>query len=334
MCEATISGPIYGKTGIVGKEVRRVDEALVVAGSSARSVIERVIITLRGIEGCVVTQPSIDVVHIAETAKKFMGRTTSVCVVTAVSEPQRLVVHVQGQLHGERLESLKAAILGTSLEGLRDYSAASFAPPAQSGFGQPVQRMHSPPVQGVQQFQQPAPSLAPMPPHLNSPPPGVATHRGIVPAPAVFQPADDWFVPRPTQPADAGRTEMRVSSVTPPMGGHLAAPPTARVYQVQLSDGRRFELGSMMLVGRSPAASSPDAAASLIAIDDEGISKTHAAIGRHGDESWVEDRHSRNGTVLVDQSGRQIVLIPGQRTMFRMPATVLVGDTVISLVQL
>lgn len=340
----------------MAKPVIKVDEALVVVGSSSRSVVERVVIAFRGIEGCVVTQPSSDIVQIATTVKKKLsGRTTHVCVVTAVSEPQRLVVHVHGEMQDDHHASLKAAVIGTSVEGLRDHVVDSFAMPPASA------RPQVPPPGAYT----PTHAIAAPPPPSNHAQPYVGA-----PQPVAGRPPVDWFVARPG-PSPMGPpappTEHRspypgphrpvaaAPSGAPPMMGTPAGPimgsvrpmvgvpaqvgtpsmtPNGRAYQLRLADGRTFEVGPLLLIGRSPAATAKEPGATLISLGDEGVSKTHVAVGRRGDDIWVEDRHSMNGTVLVDQNGRHIVMIPRQQTLVRLPARILVGDTEISLVHL
>lgn len=359
--------------------VNKVDEALVVVGSSSRSVVDRVIIAFRGIDGCVVTQPSTDIVQIATTVKKKLsGRTTHVCVVTAVSEPQRLVVHVHGELQDDHHASLKAAVIGTSVEGLRDHVVDSFAAPPASPrnqaarpYSQPIAAPPSgqPGMQVPQNFS-PQPNPQPNPPQPTRPQPFVNAqpligaqpftpvhgHTGSS-TPVAGRPPADWFVARPAQSPMAPvvpPTEHRLPSPSPqrpvpgappitpvrPMMGippPVATPsmiPNRRVCQLRLPDGRIFEVGPLLLIGRSPAATAQEHGATLISLGDDGVSKTHVAVGRRGDDIWVEDRHSMNGTVLVDQNGRHIVMIPRQQMLVRLPVTILVGDTAISLVQL
>ena len=180
-------------------------------------------------------------------------------------------------------ESLKAAILGRSIEGLRDYEVSSFAAPAVT--------------------QPPA---------------------------AAFEPSSDWFVTPIVPPVDSDHTVMRPASMSP-----VAATQTAkRKLALSMSDGRRFELTARMLIGRDPAPREGDDGASLVKLDDDAVSKTHAAFGRQGDSVWVEDRGSTNGSVLVDESGRHVALLPGQRVLLTPPATVVIGDTTISAIWL
>ena len=275
-------GPKGGMTPMP-KAARRVDESLVVSGSSARSITERVEIAMRGIDGYVITRPSPDIVQIAKVVRRLASRRTQICTVTVVSEPQRLVVALHGEIDDDRLESLKAAILGSSIEGLRDYDVSSFAVPAVT--------------------QPPA---------------------------AAFEPSSDWFVTPIVPPVDSDHTVMRPASMSP-----VAATQTAkRTLALSMSDGRRFELTARMLIGRDPAPREGDDGACLVKLDDDAVSKTHAAFGRQGDSVWVEDRGSTNGSVLVDESGRHVALIPGQRVLLIPPATVVIGDTTISAIWL
>lgn len=287
----------------MAKSAQDIDEMLVVPTSSSRAVIERVMIAFRKTDGCVITQPSAEVLHIAETTKRLLSRKTSVCIVTIVNEPQRLVVHISGQLRNDRSAALKAAIYGSSVDGLQEnLESGANGWRSQSTLIEPVSASWS---GGGQITPSPSPSVVssaslPMSPHA---------------------------------PADVGRTELRPTqrNASDLDGG----PPTGhRILQIQVADGRRFELGLIALLGRNPSGTSQDAGALLIALADDGVSKTHVAIGRQGDDAWVEDRKSTNGTTLIDQFGRELVLIPGQRMIFQPPARLQLGDTFVNVVRL
>lgn len=287
----------------MGNAIRNIDEMLVVSTSSGRAVLERVMIAFREIESCAIAQPSEEVVHIAETTKRLLSRKTSICVVTLVNEPRRLLAHISGELREDRIVALKAAIYGSSVDRLRGME--------ESGTDE-------------------GKSLPKTSPNDVAKQPWSGVQIAVPPAP--FEGAS---VQRPVpQPSfvDSGRTELRPthraeSAVT----GHT--PPGQPKLQLQVSDGRSFELGAIALIGRNPAATTEDIGALLVALADDGVSKTHVAIGRQGDDAWVEDRRSTNGTILIDQFGRELVLIPGQRMIFQPPARLQLGDTSVTVVR-
>lgn len=145
-------------------------------------------------------------------------------------------------------------------------------------------------------------------------------------SPSHFQPPTDWFVGAELDGGDTALTQHR-NDFAPPAGT------TTRGGAVlQLQDGRRFALAPRMLLGRDPAPrDDADTGAILVVIADDAISKTHLAMGRQGDAVWVEDRRSTNGTMLLDGLGRQVSLASGQRSVFGLPMTIVIGDTTASI---
>lgn len=287
----------------MGKAIRNIDEMLVVSTSSGRAVLERVMIAFREIESCVIAQPSDEVVHIAETTKRVLSRKTSICVVTLVNEPRRLLAHISGELREDRIAPLKAAIYGSSVDGLRGIE--------ESG-----------PDEGK--------SLPKISPNDVSRQPWSGGQIAMPPVP--FEGASE-LRPAP-QPSfgDGGRTELRPTHRAEPVVTGRPPPGQTRL-QLQAPDGRSFELGAIALIGRNPAGTPQDTGALLVALADDGVSKTHVAIGRQGDDAWVEDRRSTNGTILIDQFGRELVLIPGQRVIFQPPVRLQLGDTSVTVVR-
>lgn len=119
-----------------------------------------------------------------------------------------------------------------------------------------------------------------------------------------------------------GATVVRAPNPTP-------APVVS--WTLVVDDGRRFELGTGVVVGRAPAAHATYPHAALIAIDDLGLSKSHAAFGVDGGVAWVEDLHSTNGTV-VRYGAERVSCAPGSRVRLEHGAEVELGDRLVSVV--
>jgi two-component system, cell cycle response regulator len=80
--------------------------------------------------------------------------------------------------------------------------------------------------------------------------------------------------------------------------------------------GKRIELDrNEMTVGRAPEAD--------LTLDDERVSRIHCVVLRRGNEVWVEDRDSRNGTYVDGQRVNRCTLSP--------MANLQVGRTVLHL---
>jgi predicted component of type VI protein secretion system len=83
---------------------------------------------------------------------------------------------------------------------------------------------------------------------------------------------------------------------------------------VRLDDGRVIDLSGLVLVGRDPAPAPGETPTQLVSVDDpeRSVSKTHLAVGQDGGTIWVLDRNSTNGTRIVDGSGVESALPPGE----------------------
>lgn len=278
----------------------RVNESVIVPGSSAEAVLERVRIAVRSFEGYAVSSPTAMVVQFARTARSLGGRRTHTCTVTAVNEPHRLVVTIAGELDADHLVAIRAAITGRSTESARAMEVASFSRPATT-----------PPPSSASGFQPPADWLV-----------GGVPAAPVVPSPSSSPSVSGW-----APPSDEQHTILRPS--TPPVPSsvrHTAAPPVA-VPTAWLTDGRRIRITGVALLGRHPSPRPEDGpAVELVAIDDEALSKTHLAIRHDAGRVWVEDRHSTNGTSVLDGLGRPVALPAGERTLVELPVTLLIGD--------
>lgn len=334
--------------------VKRVDESLSIVGSSSKAVMERVAIAVRGLRGYSLARPSPDVAHIAFVNKKLLGSTTHVCTVTLASGPRGMNVSIQGEIEMSRLDQLRAAVLGTSMEDLHDRDRASESgaagpsatspgppPPPMSMPGLPSSFPNSwqaspPPVAMAPNPIPPAPAQsAPLMNVMHSTQVPMTSPLGTSPQPSrmVIPPQPGWSregpsaLLAPQQAMEDNRTIMRPYS----SGSHRAASNGHRAdglrpSAVTLGDGRQFDLAQRVIIGRDPAARAEDVGAALVRVDDGGVSKSHLVIGRSGDDVWLEDRQSMNGTMILDSAGQSVKVPPAQRTIVSIPATVLIGD--------
>jgi len=72
--------------------------------------------------------------------------------------------------------------------------------------------------------------------------------------------------------------------------------------------------GEVVYLGRNPAPSATDPGAQLVAVPDSSktMSKTHARLQLTGGEWFITDLHSTNGVVLMEASGDETEVVPGQ----------------------
>jgi hypothetical protein len=146
------------------------------------------------------------------------------------------------------------------------------------------------------------------------------------PAPApVIRPSDVTTV-RPRQLAPAVPiTDQTTVRPRPP----APAAPVRATAVLRFDTGQVVEVGrGAVVVGRNPLALATDGQARAVAVPDPGhtVSKTHFACGQDDRGVWLEDRHSTNGTSVIDAKGRRAALAPGRRTLVPVDVTVVFGD--------
>jgi hypothetical protein len=86
-------------------------------------------------------------------------------------------------------------------------------------------------------------------------------------------------------------------------------------FVVAFSSGGIETIAGPVLLGRRPAEQPGETGFRLVAIADPGrsVSKTHLEFGIEGENLWVCDRFSANGTVLRPPGGRARLCEPGRR---------------------
>jgi len=142
-----------------------------------------------------------------------------------------------------------------------------------------------------------SPKVVPPPPPVAMPPPVAAPPR------------------RATEPDPLGATVLRSSLVVP---GQQAA-------SLILPDGTRIVVGAGVVIGRAPVAEAALMNATLVALGDASLSKTHLSVSPAPDGVWVVDHHSTNGT-RVTSGASNVQCVPGERTSVAVGSVVVAGE--------
>ena len=114
----------------------------------------------------------------------------------------------------------------------------------------------------------------------------------------------------------------------------FAAPIGAPVplgWKLHLPGDRGVDIAGTLFLGRDPVATPGHADAAALALDDPAktLSKTHAMLERDGEELWVHDLNSTNGTVIALPDGSVTEVVPGRRVEVPAGAELELGDYVI-----
>lgn len=104
--------------------------------------------------------------------------------------------------------------------------------------------------------------------------------------------------------------------------------PTRAPFVLHFSTGERFGVHGSGLLGRLPRPQPGERFDDLLTVHDPGksVSKTHLEIGRDGDDLWVSDRFSGNGTVVRHIDGSIRRCEPGRRYRVERGARVDIGE--------
>ncbi|MGC0271904.1 RDD family protein [Pseudactinotalea sp. Z1739] len=147
--------------------------------------------------------------------------------------------------------------------------------------------------------------VAPLPPPVpGRSAPGASTQAGL--PEHTFDPAQPGATP--ADPRTLHPTELPDLEDVRDSGA-------SAVFVLTVDDGVSVTVSGNGLIGRRPQAGPGERVAHLVAVDDPGrsLSRTHAAFGIDGDELWVQDRGSANGTVVVSADGTTTRAFPGTR---------------------
>ena len=122
------------------------------------------------------------------------------------------------------------------------------------------------------------------------------------------RPSDTSIVERLPKPAIAGRFPaadeldedgLPATQAMPVVPIETAAPLPRRSYTLSFSTGETVEVLGSGLVGRRPITQPGEHVDQLVVVSDpaRSVSKTHLEFGLEGDDLWICDRYSGNGTV-------------------------------------
>lgn len=100
------------------------------------------------------------------------------------------------------------------------------------------------------------------------------------------------------------------------------------VFTLSFSTGETARVTGTGLIGRRPITQPGEVVDQLIAVHDpaRSVSKTHLEFGITGDELWICDRYSGNGTVAHPLGGPARLCEPGRRYRVTRGTRVDIGD--------
>lgn len=159
------------------------------------------------------------------------------------------------------------------------------------------------------------------------------------------RPSDTSIVERLPKPAVIGRFPGTGGAAAPEVNPLESAPvvpaPSAPrptddgvperehiTFTLSFSTGETITVRGSGLLGRRPVAQPGESFDQLVAITDPGrsVSKTHLEFGLEGDELWLCDRYSGNGTIVRPPVGAMRQLEAGRRYRVARGTRVEIGD--------
>lgn len=99
-------------------------------------------------------------------------------------------------------------------------------------------------------------------------------------------------------------------------------------FLLQFGTGESVVVSGNGLIGRRPSAEPGEFVEHLLPVYDPGkaMSKTHLEFGIDGDDFWISDRFSGNGTILKAPDGTERRCEPGRRYRVPRGSRVEIGD--------
>ena len=107
-----------------------------------------------------------------------------------------------------------------------------------------------------------------------------------------------------------------------------AAPRSGATFSLVFSTGESVRVSGSGLVGRNPTPAADEHVDYLVQIVDpqRSVSKTHLEFGVDGEQLWVRDRGSSNGTRLDSGTGAPVELAAGEWTAVERGTRIGIGD--------
>lgn len=145
---------------------------------------------------------------------------------------------------------------------------------------------------------------------------------------------------RPPAPAVAGRfpddvlldedglPPTQAMTIVPVEQAPPAHPPAQHRYTLSFSTGDVVEVSGSGLVGRRPITQPGEHVDQRVVVSDptRSVSKTHLEFGLEGDELWICDRYSGNGTIAHPLGGVPRQCEAGRRYRVTRGTRVEIGD--------
>ncbi len=292
----------------------RVSEVITVESASVKPVAQRIVLAMTQQGDYELASTGRGLLEFHRRYKPTWGlgtmSKTERCTISISKDKGALVVNVDGMLLDERLEAVRAAVIGRSVAraALDTVLGPVDVLPNLDGFEEPVA-----PRNVVSESK-------PSPPGNASSSGDPARSKGFAPAPGRSADTD------PVLPMPAGDAPLisRIPDGSSTAGG-------SATLSLELGDGRSIPLDGRIVLGRDPVPP-PDAPGSPIPIGDETVSKTHCWIQPSTGGALVCDLHSTNGTAVIDDYGRRVGVDPDSPSLLMPGASVALGDYLIKVV--
>lgn len=204
----------------------------------------------------------------------------------------------------------------------------------QSGSGRRARRAHAAPVSEPEASAVPRAPLPPVPGSATVPSSAPSAATTGVPLAAPLPPIPGTTGPAlPLPPASPSESNAGADEPDDPDDDVdetriVAKTPTRAPFVLHFSTGERLGVHGTGLLGRLPRPQPGERYDDLLTVHDPGksVSKTHLELGRDGDDLWVSDRFSGNGTVVRHIDGSIRRCEPGRRYRVERGARVDIGE--------
>ncbi|MCS5507787.1 FHA domain-containing protein [Curtobacterium flaccumfaciens pv. flaccumfaciens] len=204
----------------------------------------------------------------------------------------------------------------------------------QSGSGRRARRAHAAPVSEPEASAVPRVPLPPVPGSATVPSSAPSATAPGAPLAAPLPPISGATGPAlPLPPASPSESNAGADESDDPDDDVdetriVAKTPTRAPFVLHFSTGERLGVHGTGLLGRLPRPQPGERYDDLLTVHDPGksVSKTHLELGRDGDDLWVSDRFSGNGTVVRHIDGSIRRCEPGRRYRVERGARVDIGE--------